>query len=111
MSELEGKPKQKEEGAGLGNRPARKFQMEDRGLVGSVRKNFQETVEVHVSEYQSKVYVDVRTFIKDFMNPKVVIATKKGLCLRPELVKELLPILAKAQAKAEKARAREDSDD
>jgi hypothetical protein len=111
MDEIEGKPKQKNEVTGSGKRPAWEFLMKNRELVGSIKKNFMETLKVHVFRYQGKVYVDARIFVNDASDPEVVIATKKGLCLRPEVVKELLPILAEAQAKAEKARPRDDSDD
>jgi len=72
------------------------------GLIGSVRKNARESLQVHVQEYRGAIYVDARVWFQDpGGNPPTLIATKKGLCLRPELVKELLPLLAEATAKAE----------
>ena len=74
---------------------------ERKELIGEVSKNSLETVKVQVSEYKGKVYVDVRVFVQDNAgNPDVVIATKKGLCLSPDLVLELIPLLAKAQERA-----------
>lgn len=76
--------------------------MENKELVGSVRKNTMENVQVHVQRYQGITFVDARVWLKGFSaDPRTVIATRKGLCLRPEVVKQLLPILAEAQARAE----------
>ena len=111
MTDTKGRAKQERRDPGSGRRPAREFQMKNREFVGRVEKNSIETVKVHVSKYQGEVYVDVRVFINDALGPGGMIATKKGLCLRPETVKALLPILSEAQSKAEKARPREDSDD
>ena len=76
--------------------------MEDsKELIGEVAKNSLETVKVQVSEYKGKVYVDVRIFVQDNANdPSVTIATKKGLCLAPDVMLELIPLLAKAQERA-----------
>lgn len=74
---------------------------ERKELVGQVSKNSLEVVRVQVSEYKGKVYVDARIFVQDdATKPDVVIATKKGLCLTPDLVLELIPLLAKAQERA-----------
>jgi len=70
-------------------------------LVGEVSKNSLETVKVHVSRFKGKVYVDARLFVQDnAADPNAVIATKKGLCLTPDLMLELIPLLAKAQERA-----------
>lgn len=100
MSELEGKPNQINKGAGSGKRPASRFQMENCELVGSVKKNFLETVKINVYEYQSTVYVDARIFVSDAMRPGGVIATRKGLRLTTDLLSKLLPLLSKAQEMA-----------
>lgn len=74
---------------------------ERKELIGEVSKNSLETVKVQVSEYKGKVYVDARIFVQDNANdPGVVIATKKGLCLSPDLMLELIPLLSKAQERA-----------
>ena len=74
---------------------------ERKELIGEVSKNSLETVKVQVSEYKGKIYVDARIFVQDDPSkPGVVIATKKGLCLSPDLVLELIPLLAKAQERA-----------
>lgn len=76
--------------------------MEDsKELIGEVSKNSQEVVKIHVSTFKGKLYVDARIFVKDEgKDPGVVIATKKGLCLTPDLVLELLPLLARARERA-----------
>ena len=74
---------------------------DDKELIGEVAKNSLETVKVHVSRFKGKVYVDARIFAQDDpKEPTATIATKKGLCLTPDLMLELLPILAKAQERA-----------
>lgn len=74
---------------------------ERRELIGEVNKNSLESVKVHVSEYKGKVYVDARIFVQDSpTDPTAVIATKKGLCLSPDLMLELIPLLSKAQERA-----------
>ncbi len=76
--------------------------MEDsKELIGELHKNSLEVVKVHVSWFRGKVYVDARVYCQDEgKNPGVIIATKKGLCLTPDLVLELLPLLSKAQERA-----------
>ena len=75
--------------------------MDDKELIGEVAKSSVEVVKVHVQRFHGKVYVDARVFCQDNGNdPSVTIATKKGLCLSPDLVLELIPLLAKAQEKA-----------
>ncbi|MGA2533829.1 MAG: transcriptional coactivator p15/PC4 family protein [Candidatus Aminicenantales bacterium] len=80
--------------------------MSDEGkkeLIGEVSKNSLETVKVHVSWFRGKVYVDARVYVQDKpTDPTAVIATKKGLCLSPDLVTELLPLLARAMEVAKK---------
>lgn len=76
--------------------------MEKNELIGSVRKNAMENIRVHVRKYRGGIYVDVRVWVQDFReDAKAPIATKKGLCLRPEVVRKLLPLLSEALAKAE----------
>ena len=74
---------------------------DDKELIGEVAKSSVEVVKVHVSRFKGKVYVDARSFVQDEgKNPGVVIATKKGLCLSPDLMLELIPLLSKAQERA-----------
>ena len=74
---------------------------ESKELIGEVNKKSQEIVKVHISTFRGKVYVDVRTFVQDEgKDPGVVIPTKKGLCLTPVLMLELLLILTTAQKRA-----------
>ena len=55
----------------------------------------------HDTIHKGKVYVDARSFVQDEgKNPGVVIATKKGLCLSPDLMLELIPLLSRAQERA-----------
>jgi len=74
---------------------------DDKELIGEVAKSSVEVVKVHVSRFRGKVYVDARIFVQDDASkPGVVIATKKGLCLAPDVLLELLPLLAEAQRRA-----------
>ena len=74
---------------------------ENKELIGELAKNSLETVKVHVSRFKGKVYVDARIFAQDdSKGPSVIIPTKKGLCLSPDLILELLPLLANAQERA-----------
>ena len=70
---------------------------DDRELVGEVSKNTLEVVKVHVSRFRGRAYVDARIFAQD---QTASVATKKGLCLAPDVMLELLPLLAKAQERA-----------
>ena len=74
---------------------------DDKELIGEVAKSSVEVVKVHVSRFRGKVYVDARSFVQDAgKDLGIVIATKKGLCLSPDLMLELIPLLAKAQERA-----------
>ena len=74
---------------------------DDRELIGEISKNSLETIKVHVSRFKGKVYVDARIYCQDNAgHPEVVIATKKGLCLLPDIALELIPLLSKAQERA-----------
>jgi hypothetical protein len=74
---------------------------DEKELIGEVSKNSLETVKVHVSRFRGKVYVDARLFVQDnAADPNAIIATKKGICLSPDLMLELLPLLSQAQERA-----------
>ena len=76
--------------------------MEKPELIGSVRKNKMESLQVHVREFRGEIYVDARVWILDPTgDPTSMIATKKGLCLRPDVIKGLLPLFTEAVARAE----------
>ncbi len=72
--------------------------MDEKEFIGEVSKNSQEMVKVHVQTYKGKPYVDARIFIQG--DDGSVIATKKGLCLSPDVCLEVLPLLSEAQEKA-----------
>ena len=76
--------------------------MEDSNeLIGEVSKNSQEVVKIHISTFKDKFYVDARIFVHAVgKDPGVEIATKRGLCLTPDLVLELLPLLVRARERA-----------
>lgn len=74
--------------------------MQNQKLIDQFNKNSAEIVKVHVQEWKSQTYFDVRVWYLD--NPAEngsEQATKKGLTLNVEL----LPRLIKALQKAEKA--------
>lgn len=78
---------------------------DDREFIGEVSKNSMETVKVHISRFKGKVYVDARVFTMDDAGSGAegpTIATKKGLCLSPDVMLELLPLLSQAQEMASK---------
>lgn len=76
--------------------------MEDgKELIGEISKNSQEIIKIHVSTFKGKLYVDARIFVQAVgKEASVLIATKSGLCLTPDLVLELLPLLARARERA-----------
>jgi hypothetical protein len=70
--------------------------------IGFISKNRSEKVKVQVVEYKGWVCIDFRVWLQgSHEDAGATIATKKGLCLRPEVVRELLPLLSEALAKAE----------
>jgi hypothetical protein len=74
---------------------------DDRVLIGEFDKNTLETVRVSVTRFKGKIYVDARVYVRDdSASPPAETATKKGLCLSPELVLELIPLLSEAQERA-----------
>jgi len=73
-------------------------------LIDQFHKNSQELIEVHLSEWKGKDYVDLRIWhLPDPTKEGEKIATKKGICINAEL----LPRLIKALQKAEKALEKE----
>ena len=59
--------------------------------VARVKKNAVEEVRVAWSDFNGGTYLDVRVYTTDGPEPK---PTKKGLCLTPEVWRELLPVIA-----------------
>lgn len=74
--------------------------METNELVGKVAKNSLESVRVCITEYKGKVYVDARVWYREDPAKDEEKPSKKGLCLTPDLMLELIPLLAKAQERA-----------
>ncbi|MDW7759445.1 MAG: transcriptional coactivator p15/PC4 family protein [Acidobacteriota bacterium] len=75
--------------------------MDARDLIGSVEKNSAEIVRVGISRFKGNTYVDIRLWLLN-EGGKDPVPTKKGLCLRPEIIEELLPMLEKAVVKAQR---------
>lgn len=71
-------------------------------LIGEIKKNSQETVKVHVTFFKDMILVDARIFVQnDSKGPGVLVPTQKGLCLTSGFMLKLLPILIKAQKRAD----------
>lgn len=58
----------------------------------AIRKNATEAVVVRPTEFNGIALVDARVWIADAQG-KPETPTKKGLCLRPETWRELLPVI------------------
>lgn len=65
-------------------------------LVATLPKNSREEIQVRCREYEGIPLVDVRVFTKPAVPGEPAKPTKKGLSLRPETWRELLPHLAVA---------------
>lgn len=77
--------------------------MENQRLVDQFNKNSAEIVKVHIQEWKSQTYFDVRVWYLD--NPAEngsEQATKKGLTLNVELLTRLIEALQKAGKALEK---------
>ena len=70
----------------------------DGTVVATVPKNAREELRVTVGEYQGIPLVDVRVWALPAVPGGEGAATKKGLSLRPDTWRELLPEIAKALA-------------
>ena len=64
-------------------------------MIGEIRKNSREVVRVQPTEYGGHQLVDCRVWIVDTTDGQET-PTKKGLCLRPEQWRELVPLLQAA---------------
>lgn len=70
----------------------------NRELIGEFRKNSREWVKVQLSLFTGKLYVDIRIFVQGpGKEPAFETATKKGICLAPDLILALIPLLKRAQ--------------
>ncbi len=67
-------------------------------VVATIPKNAREELRVTVGEYQGIPLVDVRVWALPAVPGGEGAATKKGLSLRPDTWRELLPEIAKALA-------------
>jgi hypothetical protein len=74
--------------------------METNELIGTMAKNSLESVRVCITEYKGKIYVDARVWYQEDAAKGEEKPTKKGLCLAPDVMLELLPLLSKAQERA-----------
>jgi len=70
---------------------------EGQKLISQFHKNSIELVKVHLSEWKSKLYVDVRIWVlEDPAKPESAVPTKKGVRLSANLLPKLLDALSKA---------------
>ena len=67
-------------------------------VVATIPKNAREELRVSLTEYQGIPLVDVRAWALPAVPGGEGAATKKGLSLRPDTWRELLPEIAKALA-------------
>lgn len=61
--------------------------------ITALKKNATEEVRVRWSDFHGGRYLDARVFATDGAEP---VPTKKGLCLSPDLWRELLPMIEAA---------------
>ena len=71
---------------------------DDSELIGEVTKNSLERVRISVCTFKGHVIVDARIYVNDGTGRAV--ATKKGLCVAPDVLREMLPLLDEAQKRA-----------
>lgn len=76
--------------------------------TAEIRKNAAETIRVRPTEYQGKDLLDVRVYYEDLLGEKR--PTKKGLSLRPETWRELLPLIQQALPEPEEGSEGENTD-
>lgn len=77
--------------------------MEDRKLVGEIFKNSLEVIRVYSYCWKGQDLIDARVwYVKDPTDSENAVATKKGLCIRPDSLPELISILQKLDRKFNK---------
>ena len=70
---------------------------EGQKLISQFHKNSIELVKVYLSEWKSKLYVDVRIWVlEDPAKPESAVATKKGVRLSADLLPKLIDALSEA---------------
>lgn len=67
-------------------------------LIGKVQKNSLESVNVCLSSFKGKIYVDFRIWYREDASKSEEKPTQKGLCLSADVLEEVLPLLQKALA-------------
>jgi len=81
------------------------MEMEDRKLIGEFYKNSQEILRVYSYQWNGKDLIDARVWVlKDAADSESAQPTKKGLCIRPDTLPELIDILKKAERAFSKKR-------
>lgn len=70
--------------------------------IAKFSKNATEEVIVRALEYHGIDLIDIRVFVKPVIPSDGLIGTKKGLCLRRELIPVLLKALEKVEEEPEK---------
>jgi len=64
---------------------------ETQELISEFHKNSIELVKIHLREWKSKLYVDVRTWVlKDPAKPGIAVATQKGINISVDLLPKLI---------------------
>jgi len=72
-------------------------------LIDQFHKNSQEVVEIHITQWKTQDYVDIRIWmLPNPVNEKERQPTKKGICINAELLPELQKALEKARKTLEK---------
>lgn len=71
-------------------------------VIGEVRKNSAEVVQVSVARFKGHVYCGARIWLKDEGGTNQGTPTVKGLTIRADILSELLPLLKSAVEVAEK---------
>lgn len=69
-------------------------------LIGSVRRNSQERLQVALSEYRGSPFIDVRIFAD--LGDGEPQPTRKGITVRPDRLADLIDTLEDARAEAER---------
>jgi hypothetical protein len=65
-------------------------------VIGTIAKNFFETIQVELCSWRGRTYVDVRVYSGEGK------PTGKGVTMRPQACEALLPLLERALAEVKK---------
>lgn len=65
--------------------------------IAGFRKNATEEVIVKITEYKGQNYIDIRAYVRPVIPSDNLKATRKGLCIKPELLTDLQNALKKVE--------------